>query len=46
MANDIPARPGLIHTDGELYGDFKTKADREKALPKARKSGGEVQLCQ
>jgi len=39
MANDTPARPWLIYVDGELYGDFKTETDREKALPEPRATG-------
>jgi len=36
MANDTPTRPWLIYAVGELYGDFKTETDREKAQPRAR----------
>lgn len=31
-ANETPTRPWLIYVDGELYGDVKTKTDRDKAL--------------
>ena len=44
VANETPTRPWVIYVDGELYGDVKTKTDRDKALPAAgeyaRESGG------
>ena len=31
-ANETPTRPWLSYVDGELYGDVKTKTDRDKTL--------------
>jgi len=33
VGRGAPVPPWLIYVDDELYGDFKTEADREKALP-------------
>jgi hypothetical protein len=48
MDDHSPARPWAIWVDDELYGDFKTEAERDKALPKAREyareTGGQVLL--
>jgi hypothetical protein len=36
---DIPRRPWLIFTDGDLFGDYRSESDRNKALPEARATG-------
>jgi len=46
MTRGAAIRPRLVYVDDELYGDFKTETDREKAVPGARESGEGVLLSQ
>ena len=41
---EAPARPYLIHVGGELFGDYRTTADRARQLGDACESGKPVTL--
>jgi hypothetical protein len=41
MSNE-PVRPYLTYLDGELYGDYRTAAERARELPEAVAAGENV----